>query len=153
MGARILLLAAGLLVAFVAFRQLRSCGRTPEDRIRETIRAIAEAAEEKDAGAIVERIAPDYHDAEGLTRAQLHIVLLARFREHRGVSVGFEGPIEVRLQPGGTAVAVLYARLAESALEGFARRGELVRFEVELRKADNDEWRVVSHRRERADSR
>lgn len=141
---------AALVFAAFAIRGLGSFFRSEEDRIRDTIRAIADAAGEKDASGILDRVAADYRDDENLTRREIRALLLYHFLQHRSVDVTIEPSIEVRLSPDKTAVAVFYARFAESAIEGLVRRGEALRFEVTLRKNDKGDWQVVSHRRRAA---
>lgn len=87
---RILLLLLALLPA--------ACARVPEaDAIRAAIHAMAEAAEAKRTGAVLEHVAADFTGNDGeLDRAGLERLLRARLLAGQAIGVSI-GTIEVQL--------------------------------------------------------
>lgn len=93
MRARKTLSSIGLALALVAFA---GCRHAPDEtRVREAIASTAQAAEQADAGGVVEPLSEDFDgNGGGLERKDIaNLIRLARLRgEHVGVTLG---PISV----------------------------------------------------------
>ncbi len=70
-----------ILIATVA---LASCGArsSDEERVREVVAAMETAAEARDASDVLEHVAENYQDTQGLDRAQLTNFLRGYFLAH-----------------------------------------------------------------------
>lgn len=94
-GGRCLLFAA-LLSMLVLLPS--GCRRVPEEqRLREAIAAMEQAAEARQPGAVVEWVSDDFVGSHGLDREQLRRLLQARMFGRAAVGVTL-GPLQVELQ-------------------------------------------------------
>jgi len=139
MRARKLLSSLGFALVFVA---CAGCRHTPDEtRVREAIASAEQAAEQADAGGVVEPLSEDFDGNGGrLARKDLaNLVRLARLRgEHVGVTLG---PITVerrgeRLVADFTVTLTQGSRLLPDA-------AGVYQVETAWRK-ESDEWRCYS---------
>lgn len=93
--------------------------RSDEERVRRTIREIVDYAKEKDAGAVLENVAPEYHDAAGYTRRELELGLRHLFNASRRIDVEAE-VLAITVQ-GDEAVARLRAKAELETTWGILR--------------------------------
>ena len=140
---------AVVLAVAIAHYALRGCGETEEDRVAKVVTAIEKAIEDHSLGGVLEHVSERYRDREGVTKAEARGILLYYFHAHKTIEVTITSKIAVTLRKDESAVAVFYARLAESKPEVLTGGGEAFRFELDFKKEDGA-WRVVSHRREPA---
>jgi hypothetical protein len=126
------LLALGVWKLVVALR-------SDETRVRLALEAAAEAARERDAGALLEYIDPDYRDPQGHTYESVRLHVLAALPIARSVEAEIE-PLSIEVE-GDTARAVVHARARARVkgqvvtLESAGLPGEV--FEVELRRHES----------------
>ena len=121
------------------------------DRVKATISELAVAAAAPDLGAVLDPIADDYKDGEGVTKDQLRGFLFRQFQT-RGPVVSVLSPITVQHEEGSAlATATFEAVLATGITLGdpMPDNADAYRFEVELQKRDGD-WKIVSHTRSSA---
>ncbi len=140
------LLPALLLIAFL-LGLVSSCGsETPEDTLRALIADAASAAEDRDAGAILDHVSDAYVDQSGQNKRSLRGALLYLFREHQRVHV-FTRIREIELPQADHARVVVAVALAgtpidsPSALDGLD--ADVLLFELAFFREGDDEWRVT----------
>jgi hypothetical protein len=104
MNLRTFLICAALLI-------LPACSRTPDDqRIRDHIQAMQQAAEQRNPRQFVEHVASDFSGNQGsVDREGLHNLLRAIVLRNEKIGVTL-GPIEVEIE-GNRATASLVATL------------------------------------------
>ena len=115
---------------------------TPEEEIRGLIKAAESAAEARDAGALRELIADDYHDGAGRDadeiRRHLHGYLIAHQSIHlitRIDAIEVEGSAVARAQ-------VTIGMLGRESDSSWDLAAEVRHFDLRLARVD-DEWRVT----------
>jgi hypothetical protein len=130
--------AVVLLLALAAV----ACGRTPpEQRLRETIGALGEAIERRDAAALEEVLADDFVGPQSLDRDGARRMAALLFLRYRDVGTTF-GPVDVELLPGhATARFSVGLTGGSGALLPDAAR--LYDVETGWREVDG-EWRLTS---------
>jgi ketosteroid isomerase-like protein len=126
--------ASPILIATIL---LAACGAKPsdEERVRAVIDSVEEAAEARDASEVLEYVADDYADSNGLGRAELQNFLRGYFLAHPRLELlvnieSLEFPVD------GLAQAVVSVRSLELGVP------DAQRLKVEFRRT-GDEWRVV----------
>ena len=129
----------GLAVLFAA---LAGCRHTPDEtRVREAIASVEQAAEQADAGGVVEPLSEDFDGNGGrLERKDLaNLIRLARLRgEHVGVTLG---PISVERR-GERLVASFTASLTQGS-RLLPDAAGVYQVETAWRR-EGDEWRCYS---------
>lgn len=142
------------LLPLLALLVLTACSKpkSPEQRVRETLARIEEAAEAKDLGALKEMLAASYHDSKGNDKKGLVSMLQLRFL--RGGSLHVLTDIEsITLAGDDRADVVLLAAMASVPLpdaDALARlRADTFRIELGLVR-DGDDWQVEKARWTRA---
>lgn len=122
---------------FIVTLLLAACGTktSDEQQVRALIDAIETAAEARDASDVLEHVADDYTDSDGLDKTQLQNLLRGYFLAHPKVELvvqidSLEFPVD------GLAQAVITVTTVELADPG--RR----RLKVEFRRG-GDGWRVA----------
>lgn len=116
---------------------LCACGArsSDEERVRELFETAETAAEERDSSDLLELVADEYADAQGLDKRELGNFLRAWLLAHPKVELlvtveSLTFPVEGLAQ---ARLAVAQVALGDASLE---------RIDVELRR-DGDDWRVV----------
>jgi len=136
-----------LLLGFGLYLLLKPAP-SDEDQIRAAIQAVAQGARARNIGEAMAPISRGYRDEDGLSYDNLKGFLFREFQRGQGISVML-GPITIELDPDGqTAWADLDVALAEgidvSNLEIFPTNADVLHFEVELKRDEEDEWKVMS---------
>jgi hypothetical protein len=142
MMARVTRIALLLVLAM-----LSSCGgdvSDPEEQVRAWVRAMHEAAEEKERGDIVAGISPAYIDARGNSRDDIDKLLrLYFFRQNTITLLGNIDDVKVI---GGTAAEVsITVGMAGTNNSALGISADAYRFELEL-ELDGDDWLLISAR-------
>src|SRR5688572_10799937 len=150
---RVALGAGVLVVAGVAYWMLSGPRGSDEDRIGRAIEEIRVAVEARSAKTVVEHLALNYHDAEGMGRQEIRQSLVGHFFQSKaGIScVVFTQSIEVS-DDKRSATATVFAAVFEggslAALE-LPEGGDAFRIVARFAKEPNGDWRAVWHERER----
>jgi hypothetical protein len=127
------------LTALIAATFLAACGTksTDEEKVRALIASVEAAAEARDTSDVLELVAPDYSDAEGLDKAQLQNFLRGYFLSHPKIellvdiqSLEFPAAGLAHARIGVASVALDQAGASDSAT-----------LEVEFRAVDG-QWMV-----------
>ena len=120
---------------FVAAIFLVACGTrsSDEEQVRELIISVENAAEARDASDVLEFVAADYDDSQGLDRAELQNFLRGYFLAHPKIELlvsveDLQFPVE----------GLGRARLGITSLPA----GDRATLQVEFRK-ENGNWRVA----------
>ena len=128
----------------LAALSLPSCGGSVTDaeaELRLWVAEAEEAAESKDRGSLMEKIAAGYADGRGNSRENLGTMF--RYYMLRQHSVAILTHIEgVTLLGDSAADVVLTVGMAGSTNKAFGLNAEAYRFELELEK-DDDEWLLI----------
>ena len=125
------------IVAILTTVLLAACGAksSDEEQVRAVIDSVEEAAEARDASDVLEYVADDYADSNGLDKTQLQNFLRGYFLAHPQLELlvnieSLEFPVD------GLAQAVVSVRSLELGVP------DAQRLKVEFRRAGG-EWRVV----------
>ncbi|MDI9240054.1 nuclear transport factor 2 family protein [Lysobacter sp. LF1] len=131
--------AVALLVAVST-----GCGRAPpEQRLRETIDALHEAVERKDAAGVRDLLADDFVGPDALDRDGVRRMAQVLFLRHGHVGAN-TGPVAIQMTPGHATARFSVAMTGGSGqlLPDAARL-----YEVETGWREQDgEWRLISAR-------
>jgi hypothetical protein len=135
---RVLLLGVSLLV---------SCSKPAGDPVAQALQDMAGAAADRDADALVARLAPGFAGQGGIGAAETAAELRRTFALYESIEVGLADVVIERPQ-AGTALARFRASVAGKpksigGLAGMLPDAERLRFEVALAEADGT-WRVTS---------
>jgi hypothetical protein len=129
---------------------LASCAdeMSPEDRVRATVTAAEEAAEERDLSKVMELVADSYSDDRGRDKASIrglmHGYFLLNQSVHLLVSVD-----SIEFPANDVANAqVTVGMLGNQSQDDWALAAEVHEFDVRFRLVD-DEWRLQGARRAR----
>jgi hypothetical protein len=126
--------------SFIAAIFLSSCGSksSDEQQVRELFASVEEAAESRDTSDVLEFVADDYTDTQGLDKSQLQNFLRGYFLSHPKLEVLVN--IESLEFP---AQGLAHARVSVRSVSlQELSTGDAVTLDVELRKPDGT-WRVV----------
>ena len=131
--------AVFLLAVFAVF-----C-RGGGDPARETLDRVAKAANERDAGAVADELAPDYRDASASGRAEIERTLRGYFAAYEIVQVRLSGVVIERAE--GAARVRFRADLSAqprqaSGLAGLLPSAAAYRFDVRL-VPDGSKWKIA----------
>ncbi|MCX7514182.1 hypothetical protein [Frateuria sp. STR12] len=134
---QLIVLALALLVVALA-----GCRHTPDEtRVREAIAAAAQAAEQTDAGGVVESLSEDFDGNGGrLERKHLaNLIRLARLRgEHVGVTVG-----PVSIEPRGERLVASFTASLTQGSRLLPDSAGVYQVETAWRR-EGDEWRCYN---------
>ena len=114
----------------------------PEEQVRAWVETMHEAAENKDRGAILERIADGYTDARGNTREDVGKLLRGYFLR-QGTIVLLVNIDEIEIVGGSAANVELTVGMAGTGGGSLGLSADAYRFELEL-EADGDDWQLLS---------
>jgi hypothetical protein len=123
------LIAAGLLAACAA-------KSSDEERVRALVASVEAAAEARDTSDVLEFVAADYADKQGLDKAELKNFLRGYFLSHPKIELlvnieSLEFPVD----------GLARARIGVASVSLDQIGGDSVTLDVELRRGDGD-WRV-----------
>lgn len=132
---------------------LLACGlfATDEDEIKATISGMAAAAAAPDLGGVLEPIADDYKDEQGVTKDQLRGFMFRQFQT-RGPVISVLSPIAVQHEEGSTTATASFEAVVAVGItlgDPMPDNADAFRFDVDLEKQDGD-WKIVSHTRSSA---
>jgi len=123
----------------IATGLLAACGTQSSDdeQVRALITSVEEAAEARDTSDVLEFVAPDYSDKQGLDKSQLQTFLRGYFLSHPKIELlvnieTLEFPVD----------GLAKARVGVGALHVDQASADAITLDVELRKLAGD-WRVV----------
>lgn len=134
-----------LLLVLSSLLTLAACSQTPssEQRLRESMAALQDALEARDAGGIDERLAVDFIGPDGLDREGAQRLARMMFLRHRDVGARL-GPIDVALQDSHATVRLTAALTGGS---GRLLPDAVQVYDVETGwRDDGGEWRMTSAR-------
>ena len=125
------------LTMLIASAVLASCGArsSDEERVREVVAAMETAAEARDASDVLEHVAENYQDAQGLDRAQLTNFLRGYFLAHPKIELLVD--IE-SLEFPADGLAQAEISVTRLALDD----ADHERFKVEFRRDESD-WQLI----------
>jgi hypothetical protein len=133
-----------LLTAVLVF--FAGCGPKDERRqIAETVRRMADLAEERDLDGLMDRFSPDYSDFEGRDKAKARELIRGYFEGRVGIVIhllGTEALVDSPESARVRAEAALSSGAAEVFRKLFRSFGELYLFDLEMKKS-GEEWRLV----------
>lgn len=134
-----------LILSLASALALAACGArsSDEEQVRELLASAEESAEARDSSDVLDLVADDYSDAQGLDKAALGNFLRAYFLSHPKLELVVNVE-RVDFPADGLAQAIVSVATLELA------NPDMQRLAVELRRRDG-EWRVV--RADRAASR
>lgn len=144
-----------LVLIVVPSLLLAACSSKPDDpkaQVRQLVRTLEKAAEEKDLGEIKEHIADAFRDARGNDRKGIVRMLQMHFLRRSSIHIlsrigEIELPAKDRAK-GKVLVAIASVPLPDvAALQGLSAR--LYELDFDLRR-DGDEWKVSGVRWRRA---
>ena len=134
------LAAACLLVTAL----VPACSRPPADPVAELLAELEAAAEARDAGRFVERLAPAFRGAHGLGRPEALAELKRYFAAYESVAIDIYG-VEAEREGGSARVqcVVEFSGRARQAfgLEGLLPPSAAYRFDMDVAGEDGT-WRV-----------
>ena len=142
MMARVTRIALLLVLAM-----LSSCGgdvSDPEQQVRAWMRAMHEAAEEKERGDIMAGISPAYIDARGNSRDDIDKLLRVYFFRQNTVTL-LSNIDEVKVIGGTAAEVSITVGMAGTNNSALGISADAYRFELEL-ELDGDDWLLISAR-------
>jgi len=135
---------------------LTACGgdeSSPEEQIRRYIAEGETAAEGRELKRLRELIAETYTDQAKRTRRDLVRLLGGYFIRHKSIHL-FTRIASLQIKAEKQAGVVLYVAMAGSPISEAEQllllRADLHRFELELGKGEDDQWRLLSARWRRA---
>jgi hypothetical protein len=139
------LVSAIVAPATLGFLIVPAACRKPADPVRGTLDAIAAAAGERDAGAILKRVSPDYRDPHGDTRAEVEQKVRQYLAAYEALSVKLSDVTIDRKEK--EAWASFRADLSGTptklgGLDAWLPRSSSFRFEVRLVE-EGSGWNVV----------
>ncbi len=141
-------LSLGLLAALVRLALWPHLLPPPDDtdRIAGVLDAVTTALENRDAGDVMEHLAPEYHDAHGLRFHDIYRYLAAEFLRHRRIVIKRLGPRTIEVRPDRTATASFTVLASEGLRLEALRRLGIWDVTVALREIEG-EWKITGHRR------
>ena len=146
--------AIGRLSAFAVcvllLLSLTACGgdeSSPEEQVRRYIAEGETAAEGRELKRLRELIAENYTDQAKRTRRDLVRLMGGYFFRHKSIHL-FTRLASLQIKDEKQAGVVLYVAMAGSPISGteqlISLRADLHRFELELGKGEDDQWRLLS---------
>lgn len=135
------------LIPLAASLFVVSCGGAavgPEEALRAWVDDMERAAEDKDRGAMLEKISASYADARGNSRNDLGDTLRVYFLRQQ--SLAFVSSIDEIEVSGETAAEILLTVAMAGTNDGtFGLSADAYRFELELENVDS-EWFLIGAR-------
>jgi hypothetical protein len=121
--------------------------KTPEERIRSQVLAMAQAAEERKLGEIMEHISSRFHSSEGWDRDEVKSVLASEIFQGRfvrvfvaGLDVSLDSDTQARMKGkfvlGRSDAKTLQDLVGQSQMDAYEITGEL--------ELEDGDWRFVS---------
>ncbi len=140
-----------VVAAWFLLPSMCSGPKTPEEKVRAAIGAVAMAVEEGDLPGALEPVSRDYLDGDGADFAAVRAILWRELQRRHPITVHL-GPMEVEMESEGRAaevqfVALLMDGVNVAALDIRADNADAWHFTVQVELEEDDEWRIVSHQR------
>ena len=135
------------IALLLVLAMLSSCGgdvSDPEEQVRAWVRAMHEAAEEKERNDIVAGISPAYIDARGNSRDDIDKLLRVYFFRQNTVTL-LSNIDEVKVIGGTAAEVSIAVGMAGTNNSALGISADAYRFELEL-ELDGDDWLLISAR-------
>ena len=135
------------IALLLVLAMLSSCGgdvSDPEEQVRAWVRAMHEAAEEKERNDIVAGISPAYIDARGNSRDDIDKLLRVYFFRQNTVTL-LSTVDEVNVIGGTAAEVSITVGMAGTNNSALGISADAYRFELEL-ELDGDDWLLISAR-------
>jgi len=135
------------IALLLVLAMLSSCGgdvSDPEEQVRAWVRAMHEAAEEKERNDIVAGISPAYIDARGNSRDDIDKLLRVYFFRQNTVTL-LSNIDEVNVIGGTAAEVSITVGMAGTNNSALGISADAYRFELEL-ELDGDDWLLISAR-------
>ena len=132
--------ALALLAAMAA-----GCSRAPpEQRLRETLDALHEAVERKDAAGVRDLLADDFVGPDALDRDGVRRMAQVLFLRHGRINAN-TGPVAIQMQPGHATARFSVAMTGGSGEQLLPEAARLYNVETGWRE-EGGEWRLTSAR-------
>jgi hypothetical protein len=128
---------------------LGACHPVEGDPVKASIGAIAAAARARDAGKLLENVAPDFQAADGTGRAEVESTLRRLFAAYENLDVELtDVTIERSESPTGPALARFDAKMTGQprnvgGLAGFLPRASTWKFEARLTPDPDGRWKIA----------
>jgi len=135
------------IALLLVLAMLSSCGgdvSDPEEQVRAWVRAMHEAAEEKERNDIVAGISPAYIDARGNSRDDIDKLLRVYFFRQNTVTL-LSNIDEVNVIGGTAAEVSITVGMAGTNNSALGISADAYRFELEL-ELGGDDWLLISAR-------
>lgn len=121
------------------------CGRAPpEQRLRETIEALHEAVERKDAAGVHDLLADDFVGPDALDRDGVRRMAQVMFLRHGHIGAS-TGPVAIQMSPGHATARFSVAMTGGSGEQLLPDAARLYEVETGWREQDG-QWRLTSAR-------
>lgn len=135
-----------LLLVFALLGLTACSGKksAPEEALRAWVDTAELAAEEKDRGALIELISPDYADARGNDRQAVDRVLRWWFLRQRGIAL-LTKIDNIEVYNDTAAKVALTVGMAATGGNAFGLNADAYRFELDM-VLDDDEWLLIAAR-------
>jgi ketosteroid isomerase-like protein len=139
-------LAAGGLTYWLLSRS----GPSPEELIRQKAEQMADAAEKKDLGFIMDQVSRDFRTEDGVGRDEVKGILAGQFLRGQWVRV-FTSDIEVTMTSADSADfkgSYIFGRSDAKLLKDLAKESVMGSYEITAKvvKEADGEWRFISAR-------
>ena len=124
-----------------------ACGGPPEGpeaALRTWVDEMEQAAEDKDRGAILDRVSEHYVDARGNGRKEIGDTLLLYFLRQQNVTI-LSTIEDITISGDSIAELTLTVAMAGSNTGSFVFDADAYRFELEL-ESDDDDWQLIGAR-------
>ena len=144
------LLGIGACVLFGGSVLLWPQQLTEEEKVKLVILQVEQGAEAAKLGQVMEMISRDYQDENGLSQQMLRGFLFQQFRKRGPINLAVS-PILLTLEDtkAEASFEVALVEREKKTLIGWPVDADLLHFEVKLRKEADEQWRIVSHTREK----
>jgi hypothetical protein len=127
------------LTVLITASLLAACAAktSDEEKVRALVADVEEAAEARDTGDVLSRVAPDYSDKQGLDKSQLQNFLRGYFLSHPKIEL----LVNIELLEFPTD-GLARARIGVASVALDQLGGDTVTLDVELRRLEGD-WLVT----------
>ncbi len=126
---------------------LVACGderSAPEEEIRAWVEAVHLAAEDKDRGAIIDRVSEAYIDGRGNSREDVNNIIRVMFLRQSTIVI-FPTIDSIEVIDGTAANVEVTVGMAATNQSALGLSADAYRFELELERGDSD-WMLISAR-------
>lgn len=143
LGVALALVAAGAVLAFWPHKE-----PGVKEAITRKVLLMADAAEHKDMGTLMDGVAEGFHSGDGWDKQQLRGVLLGQVLRGEWVRVFVKDLDVTEVDPrhGDVQVKIIFGRSQAEKFENLARESVLSAYLIQARfeKQDDGQWRAVT---------